>query len=141
MKCNIGHIALSFIADNLKIHERTDYCHQSTKFITSCYYIFIPRWITKRKREIVWINTGVKKRRGFHGYKAEKVTTTTTQSESMHMQDGEEPDLSLSAVGKTEKEFVVEDVENLKTNNKIVPITVNSNSSQGPIIHGVVHVK
>ena len=30
-----------------------------------------------------------KKRRGFHGYKPEKVTTTTTQSESMHMQDGE----------------------------------------------------
>ena len=35
-----------------------------------------------------------KKRRRFHGYKPEKVTTTTTQSESMHMQDGEEPDLS-----------------------------------------------
>ena len=31
-----------------------------------------------------------KKRRGFHGYKAENVTTTTTQSESMHMQVGEE---------------------------------------------------
>ena len=29
-----------------------------------------------------------KKRKGSHGYKAEKVTTTTTQSESMHMQDG-----------------------------------------------------
>ena len=38
-----------------------------------------------------------KKRRRFHGYKAEKVTTTTTQSESMYMQDGEEPDLSLAA--------------------------------------------
>ena len=44
-----------------------------------------------------------------------KLQTTTTQSESMRMQDGEEPDLSLSSVGKTEKEFVVEDVENLKT--------------------------
>ena len=32
-----------------------------------------------------------KKRRGFHGYRTENVTTTTTQSESMHMQDGEEP--------------------------------------------------
>ena len=51
----------------------------------------------------MWINIGVKKRRGFHGYKAEKVTTTTTQSESMYMQDGKEPDLS----------FVVEEVENL----------------------------
>ena len=48
-----------------------------------------------------------KKRRWFHGYKPEKVTTTTTQSESIHMQDGEEPDLPLSSVGKTEKEFVV----------------------------------
>ena len=68
-----------------------------------------------------------KKRRGFHGYKSEKVTTTTSQSELMHMQEGEEPDLSLSAVGKTEKEFVVEDVENLKAINKIVPIAENSN--------------
>ena len=79
-----------------------------------------------------------KKRRGFHGYKAEKVTTTT-QSESMHMQDGEEPDLPLISVGKTEKGFVVE--ENLKTINKIVPIAANSNSSQGPRIFGVVSHK
>ena len=43
-----------------------------------------------------------KKRMGFHGYKAENVTTTTTQSESMHMQDRDEPDLSLSSVGKTD---------------------------------------
>ena len=54
-----------------------------------------------------------KKRRGFQGYKPENVTPTTTQSESMHVQDGEEPDVSLSSVGKTEKECVVED--------KIVP--------------------
>ena len=33
-------------------------------------------------------------RRRFRGYKAEKVTTTT-QSESMHMQDGEEPILEF----------------------------------------------
>ena len=32
-----------------------------------------------------------KKRRVFYGYKAENVTTTTTQSELMHMHDGEEP--------------------------------------------------
>ena len=31
--------------------------------------------------------------RRFHGYKAEKVTTT--QSESMHIQDGEEPILEF----------------------------------------------
>ena len=54
----------------------------------------------------------------------------------MHMKDGEEPDLSLSSVGKTEKEFV-EDVENLKMINKIVPIAVNSNSSTGSSISGV----
>ena len=63
----------------------------------------------------MWIDTGVdtiRREGGFHGYKPEKVKTTTTQSESMHMQDGEKPDLSLSAMGKTEKEF---DVENLKT--------------------------
>ena len=40
-------------------------------------------------------------RRRFHGYKAEKVTTTTTQAESMHMQDGEEPILEFWK--KTEK--------------------------------------
>ena len=33
--------------------------------------------------------------RRFHGYKTEKVTTTTTQSEPMHMQDGEEPILEF----------------------------------------------
>ena len=82
-----------------------------------------------------------KKRRGFHGYKPDKVTTTTTQSESMHMQDREESELSLSSVGKTEKEFVVEDIENLKTINNIVPIAVNSNSSQGSSISGVVSHK
>ena len=53
-----------------------------------------------------------KKRRGFHGYKPEKVTTTTTQSELLHVQDGEEPDVSL-----------------------------NSNSSQDPSISGVVSRK
>ena len=58
----------------------------------------------------------------------------------MHIQDSEEPDLSLSAVGKTEKEFVV-DVEHLKTINKIAPIAENSNSSQDPIISGVVSRK
>ena len=60
----------------------------------------------------------------------------------MHIQDGEELDLSLSAVGKTEKElFAVEDVENLKTINKIVLIAVNSNSYEGPSISGVVSRK
>ena len=78
------------------------------------------------------------KRRGFHGYKAENVTTTITQSESIHMQDGEGHILEFW--GKTEKWFVV-DVENLKTINKIVTIAGNSNSSQGPSISGVVSHK
>ena len=46
----------------------------------------------------MWINTGVNARQregGGDGYKAENVTTTTTQSESMHMQDGEEPILEF----------------------------------------------
>ena len=80
-----------------------------------------------------------KKRKGFHGYKPENVTTTTTQIDAH--QDGEEPDLSLSDVGKTEKEFVVGDVENLKTIYQTVPIAVNSNSSQGPSISNVVSRK
>ena len=77
-----------------------------------------------------------KKRLGFHGYKAENATTTTIQSESMHMQDGEEPILEFC--GKNRAMIVVEDVENLKTINKIVPIAGNSNSSQGPSISDVV---
>ena len=89
----------------------------------------------------MWINTGIckKKRLGFHGYKAENVTTTTTQSESTHMQDGEEPILEFC--GKNREMIVVEDVENLKTINKIVPIAGNSNSSQGSSISGVVSHK
>ena len=63
------HILISFINDNQQIDERTTYCHTE-------YIIFIPRRITKRKRKIVWINTGVntRRRRGFHGYKPEKVS-------------------------------------------------------------------
>ena len=41
-----------------------------------------------------------KKRRGFQGYKAENFTTTTTQSESMHMQNGEEPILEFCEKNK-----------------------------------------
>ena len=86
----------------------------------------------------MWINTGVNTRRREGGFMD---INQRTQSESMHMQDGEEQDLSLSDVGKTEKEFVVEDVGNLMTINKIGPIAVNSNSSQGPSISGVVSRK
>ena len=99
--------------------------------MTSFYYIYTKMDNKKKERNRV----------DKYRSKAEKVATTTTQSESMHMQDGEEPDLSLSAVGKTEKEFVVEDVENLKTINKIVHIAVNSHSSQGPSISFVVSRK
>ena len=77
-------------------------------------------------------------RRRFHGYKAEKVTTTTTQSESMHMQDGEEPILGF---WKKQRNDFVEDIENLNTINKIVPIAANSNFSQGSSISGVVSHK
>ena len=81
----------------------------------------------------------MKKRMGFHGYKAENVTTTTTLRNRYTCKMAR--NLSLSSVGKTEKRFVVEDVVNLKTINKIVPIAGNSNSSQGPSISGVVSHK
>ena len=89
MKCDIGHIALLFITDNLKIH--------STKFITSFYYIYTKMDNKMKKRNCVdkYRSKCKKKRRGSHGYKAEKVTTTTTQSESMHMQDDEGPILEF----------------------------------------------
>ena len=78
-----------------------------------------------KKKERNRVGKYKKKRRGFINQR--KLQLSTTQSESMHMQDGEEPDISLSAVGKTETEFVVEDVETLNTLNKIVPIAVNFN--------------
>ena len=91
----------------------------------------------KERNHVAKYRSKYKNKMGVHGYKPEKVTTTTTQSESMHMQDGEEPDLSLSPVRKTGKECFVEDVENLMTINKIVPIAaVNSDSSKGPSISG-----
>ena len=144
MKCDIGHIALPSITENQKIHERTTYCHTEYKVNNKFYYIYTKIHNKKKERNRVdkYRSKYKKKRRGLHGYKSEKVTTTTTQSESMLMQDGEEPDLSLSSVGKTEKEFVLDDVENLKSINKIVPIAaVNSDSSQGPSISGVVSCK
>ena len=63
----------------------------------------------KREREIVWINTGVNTRRREWGFMEiiQRKLLTTTQSESMCMQDGEEPGLTLRSVRKTEKEFVV----------------------------------
>ena len=48
----------------------------------------------KEKNHVDKYRSNYKKRRGFHGYKPEKITTTT-QSESMHVQDGEEIKFSL----------------------------------------------
>ena len=53
----------------------------------------------------------------------------------MHMQDGEEPDLSLSYVGKTGERICC------RCRTFIVPIAVNSNSSEGPSNSGVVSRK
>ena len=142
MNCDIGHIALSFITDNLKIHQRTTYCHTEYKVYNKfLLYLFQDGQKDTKRKERNRVDKYKKKRRGFHGYNPEKVITTTTQSESMHVQHGEEPDVSLGSVGKREKEFVVEDVENLNTINIIVPIAVNSNSSQGPSISCVVSRK
>ena len=71
----------------------------------------------KERNRVNKYRSKYKKRRGFHRHKPEEATTTNTQSEPMHVQDGEDPDVSLSSVGKTEKLFVVEDVENFKTIN------------------------
>ena len=73
---------------------------QSTKFITSFYYIYTKMVNKMKERNCVdkCRSKCKKKRRGFHGYKVENVTTTTTQSESIHMQDGEE--LILEFCGK-----------------------------------------
>ena len=68
-----------------------------------------------------------KKRSGFYGYKAENVTTTETQSESMHMQDGEEPILEFC--GKNREMICCRRCRKCKTINKIVPMAGNSNSS------------
>ena len=68
---------------------------QSTKFITSFYYIYTKMDNKMKERNCVdkYRSKCKTTRRRFHGYKAEKVTTTTTQSEWMHMQDGEGNDL------------------------------------------------
>ena len=84
----IGHIALLFITDNLKTHEST-YCHTEYKFITIIYYIYTKMDNKMKERNCVdKYRSKCKKRWDFHGYKTENVTTT--QSESMHMQNGEE---------------------------------------------------
>ena len=71
--------------------------------MTSFYYIYTKMNNKMEKRNCVdkYRSKCKKQRRGFHGYKAENVTTTTTLSESMYMQDGEEPILEFC--GKTEK--------------------------------------
>ena len=86
------------------MHYQLPIAIQSAKFITSFYYIYTKMDNKKKERNRLdkYRSKYKKKRRGFHGYKPEKVTTTS-QSESMHMQDGEEPDLPLSSVGETEK--------------------------------------
>ena len=94
MKCDIGHIA-----DNLKIQERTTYFHREYIVYNNFSYIYTKMDNKKKERNLVdkYRSKLQEKEKGFHGYKAEKVTTTTTQSESMYMQDGEVPDLSLSS--------------------------------------------
>ena len=94
------------ITDNLEIHNALTIAIllQSTKFITSFYYIYT-KMDNEKKGEIVWINTGVNTRRregGFMDINQRKLQLLPP-SISMHIQDGEEPYLSLSAVGKTEK--------------------------------------
>ena len=88
----------------------------------------------------MWINTGVNTRRREGGFmdinqgKLQLLPPDLNRCTRKMVRN-----LSLSSARKREKEFVIEDVENLKT---IVPIAaVNSNSSQGPSISGVVSRK
>ena len=101
MKCDIGHIA-----DNLKLHERTTHCN-TEEFIT-IFLIFIPRWITERKREIVWINTGVntRSREGCFMDINQRLQLLPLNLNRCTCKMAR--NLSLSCVGKTEKQFVVD---------------------------------
>ena len=80
MKCDIGHIALLFIIDDLKIHESTAYLlPYRVQYITSYYYIYTKMDNKAKERNCVdKYRSKCKKRKGFHGYKTENVTTTTT---------------------------------------------------------------
>ena len=90
MKCDIGHIALLFIDDNLKTHEKHLLPYTEYKVITIFYYIYTKMDSKMKERNCVdkYRSKCKKKRWGFHGYKAD-------QSESMHVQDGEEPILEF----------------------------------------------
>ena len=72
MKCDIGHIALSFITDNLKIHA-LPIAMQSTEFITRFNYIYIKTDNKKKERNRVdkYRSKYKEKIRGFRGYASE----------------------------------------------------------------------
>ena len=57
---------------------------QSAKFITSFYYIYTKMDNKMKERNCAdkYRSKCKKRRRGFHGYKVENVSTTATQSES-----------------------------------------------------------
>ena len=116
--------------------------HKPGLLLYAIAIIFIPSWITKWKREIVWINTGVNAKRregGIMDIKQRKLQLLPLNPSRCTCKMAR--NLSLSSVGKTEKWFVVEDAENLKTINKIVPVAGYSNSSQGTSLYGVVSHK
>ena len=89
----------------------------------------------------MWINTGVNARRREGGSMDIKQRNLLLPLNLNRCTCKMARNLSLISVGKTEKLFVAEDIENLKTINKIVPIAGNSNSSQGPSISAVVSHK
>ena len=120
--------------ENTQAHYLFPYRVQSLEQV---FMIFIPRWIPKRK----WVNIGVNTRRegGFMDINQRKLHLLPLNLNRCTCKMVR--NLSLCSVGKTEKEFVVEDVENLKTINKIVPIAVNSNSSKDQVFLVLFHVK
>ena len=88
----------------------------------------------------MWINTGVNARRREVVFMDIKQGTLQLLPLNLNRCTCKMArNLSLSSVGKQRND--VEDAENLKTINKIVPIAGNSNSSKGPSIPGVVSHK
>ena len=66
-------------SENTQTHYQLRIAIQSAKFITSFYYIYTKMDNKKKERNRVdkYGSKYKKKKRGFHGYKPEKVTTTT----------------------------------------------------------------
>ena len=124
-------------SENTRTHYLLSYYYR-LQSLEQVFILFISRWITKRKRNRVGKYRSKEENGGFMDINQRKLELLPLNLNRCTCKMAR--NLSLSAVGETEKEFVV-DVENLKSINKITPIAVNSNSFQVPSISGVVSRK